>query len=114
MFTRKNNSKVVVYSAIVAVSLGFGAARAWADDAGVSKDVVSATALDQGNSYCHLKFPAIDPSSLGSDHPVLQSSDTGDMIDFYGPCDHDPLGKEEITKQQQDEQLYLDKGYDGD
>ncbi len=111
MLIRKN-SKVVVSSAILAASLGFGIARAWAAEGVVSKDVVSATALNDENSYCHLKFPAIEPSSLASDHPVLQSAETGDMIDYYGPCDHDPLGKEEIAKQKQDEQLYLDKGYD--
>jgi hypothetical protein len=110
----QKHSKIIVFSAILAASLGFGIARSWAEGGVVSKDVVSATALDQGNSYCNLKFPAIEPSSLGSDHPVLQSADTGDMIDYYGPCDHDPLGKEEVAKQQQDEQLYLDKGYDGE
>ncbi len=110
----QKNSKIVISSAILAASLGFGIARAWAVEGVVSKDVASATPISDNNSYCHLKFPAIEPSSLGSDHPVLQSADTGDMIDYYGPCDHDPLGKEEIIKQQQDEQLYLDKGYGGE
>ncbi len=110
----QKHSKIVVSSAILAASLGFGIARAWAVEGVVSKDVVSATPLNDNNSYCHLKFPAIEPSSLGSDHPVLQSADTGDMIDYYGPCDHDPLGKEEVGKQRQDQQLYLDKGYDGE
>ena len=105
----QKNSKPVVFPAILAVSLGFGIARAWAVGGVVSKEVLAA--VGEGN-YCHLKFPAIEPSSLGSDHPVLQNADTGDMIDYYGPCDHDPLGKEEITKQLQDEQLYLDRGYD--
>ena len=104
----QTNSKIVVSSAILAVSLGFGIARAWAVEGVVSKEVVAA--VGEGN-YCHLKFPAIEPSSLGSNHPVLQDANTGDMIDYYGSCDHDPLGKEEITKQLQDEQLYLDKGY---
>jgi len=102
------NLKVVAFSAILATSLGFGIARARAVEGVVSKKVVAA--VGEG-SYCHLKFPAIEPSSLASDHPVLQSADSGDMIDYYGPCDHDPLSKEEIDKQKQDEQLYLDKGY---
>jgi hypothetical protein len=67
---------------------------------------------EANSNYCHLKFPAIEPISLGSDRPVLQNANTGDMIDYYGPCDHDPLGKEEIAKQLQDKQLYLDKGND--
>ena len=110
----QKNSKVVVLSAILAASMGFGVARAWAVEDVVSKDVIAATPLGGEDSYCHLKFPAIEPSSLGSDHPVLQSADTGDMVDYYGPCDHDPLGKEEISKQLEDEELYLDKGADGD
>lgn len=109
----QKNSKAVVFSAVLAVSLGFGVARAWAVEGVISKGVVESEELEEGG-YCHLKFPAIEPSSLGSDHPVLQSADTGDMVDFYGPCDHDPLGKEEVAKQKQDEELYLDKGYDGD
>ncbi len=108
------NSKIVVVSAILVASLGFGTARAGAAEDAVSKDVVTATALDGQNSYCHLKFPAIEPSSLGSDHPVLQNADTGDIVDYYGPCDHDPVGKEEIARQIADEELYLDKGYDGE
>ncbi len=110
MFIRKN-SKIVVSSAILAVSLGFGIARAWAVEGVVSKDVVAATSLGGEGGYCHLRFPAIDKSSFGSNNPVLQSATTGDMIDYYGPCDHDPLGKEEITKQMHEEQLSL--GRDG-
>jgi len=109
----QKHSKTVIFSAILAASLGFGIARAWAQQ-GVSKDVVQATALDDVSNYCHLKFPAIEPSSLGSDHPVLQSTDTGDMIDYYGACDHEPLGQDEIKRQIADQELYLDKGYTGD
>lgn len=29
-------------------------------------------------------------------HPVLKDADSGDIIDFDGPCDLDPLGKDEI------------------
>jgi hypothetical protein len=108
MFTRKN-SKIVVSSAILALSLGFGAAGAWALESVVSKDVVASTALGGEGNYCHLKFPAIDRRSFGSNNPVLQSAATGDMVDYYGPCDHDPLGKEEITRQMHEEQLLLER-----
>ena len=37
--------------------------------------------------YCHLKIPALRPSTLASDAPELKSATTGDVIDFYGPCD---------------------------
>lgn len=104
----QNISKLFFLSAILALSLGLGIVHAWAVEGVVLKEAVGGV----GGDYCHLKFPAIEPASLASDHPVLQKADTGDMIDYYGPCDHDPLGKEEITKQLHDKQLYLDKGYD--
>ncbi len=110
----QKNSKVVVFSAILAASLGLGIARAWALEGLVSKGVVESEELAGDGSYCHLKFPAIKRSSLGSDHPVLKSADSGDMIDYYGPCDHDPLGKEEIQKQMEDEQLYIQKNHGGE
>jgi hypothetical protein len=55
-------------------------------------------------SYCHEKFPAIRPSTLDTDHPTLKSSDTGDVIDYYGPCDESPLGQDQIQAQKMDEQ----------
>jgi hypothetical protein len=33
---------------------------------------------------------------------VLTDPSEGDIIDFYGPCDHDPLGKAEIQRQKAD------------
>ncbi|MBI4528498.1 MAG: hypothetical protein HY695_32290, partial [Deltaproteobacteria bacterium] len=53
-----------------------------------------------GTNYCHMKFPAIRPETLSWDRPVLKDASTGDLIDFYGSCNHDPLGKEEIIAQQ--------------
>jgi hypothetical protein len=47
-------------------------------------------------SYCHQKLAAIRESSLAGDHPVLSAEET---IDFYGPCDQDPLGKDQLTAQ---------------
>jgi hypothetical protein len=49
--------------------------------------------------YCHLQFPAIREETLSSDRPVLKEADSGDRIDYYGSCDHDPLGKEQIESQ---------------
>ena len=50
-------------------------------------------------SYCHMKFPAIEESTLYTDHPVLKSADSGDIIDFYGPCDENPLGQDQVMAQ---------------
>lgn len=49
-------------------------------------------------SYCHMKFPPISGESLYSDHPVLNEA-AGNVIDFYGSCDHDPLGADEVQAQ---------------
>jgi hypothetical protein len=66
---------------------------AMAEDGILGKDDITT-----GN-YCHEKFPAIVPSTLGDDQPVLKDSSTGDMIDFYGPCNEDPKGKDQVEEQ---------------
>jgi hypothetical protein len=50
-------------------------------------------------SYCHEKFPAMRQSTLGDDQPALKDSSTGDVIDFYGPCDENPTGKDQDQTQ---------------
>jgi len=54
-------------------------------------------------SYCHLKFPAIREETLASDHPVLTDPSDGDIIDYYGSCDENPLGKDQVHEQKLDE-----------
>jgi hypothetical protein len=49
-------------------------------------------------SYCHMKFPPIREDTLFSVNPLLDES-AGNIIDFYGSCDHDPLGADEIKAQ---------------
>ncbi len=57
---------------------------------------------DASGKFCHLKFPAIREETLFGGRPVLKDPSNGDIIDFYGPCDHDPLGREEILRQRLD------------
>jgi hypothetical protein len=52
-----------------------------------------------GSNYCRLRFPAIREDTLYSGRPELKEPTDGDIIDFYGPCDYDPLGKEEVARQ---------------
>jgi len=59
--------------------------------------------------YCHLKFHAIDEKSLSTNNPVLKGPDSQDIIDFYGPCDEDPLGKHQVEKQKAEELHWLRK-----
>ena len=57
---------------------------------------------DSSGIYCNLKFPAIKEDTLTSDRPELKDPSEGDIVDFYGPCEHDPLGKEEVQRQKGD------------
>jgi hypothetical protein len=59
---------------------------------------------DATGQFCHLKFPAMRVDTLSWNRPVLKDPSEGDIIDFYGPCDYDPLGKEEIQRQKRDVQ----------
>jgi hypothetical protein len=63
-----------------------------------SGSIVSKDAFADG-SYCHMKFPAILERTLGTAQPVLKDASSGDIIDFYGPCSHDPVGKDEVHEQ---------------
>jgi hypothetical protein len=58
--------------------------------------------LAPGSDYCHMQFPAIQARTLSSDHPALKSSDSEDIIDFYGSCDENPLGKDQVTSQREE------------
>jgi hypothetical protein len=76
-------------------------APAWAAEGIISK------VADKSGSSCYLKFPAIREETLYWDRPVLKDSTDGDIIDFYGPCDYDPLGKESVARQRAQYQLLM-------
>ena len=61
-----------------------------------AETVIFKDVLTQG-SYCHTKFESMREETLALSQPVLK--DVDDIVDFYGPCDHSPLGKEEIQAQ---------------
>ena len=48
--------------------------------------------------YCHMQFPPIREDSLSWDRPVLNEA-AGNIVDFYGSCDHDVVGIDEIRAQ---------------
>lgn len=81
----KSLLSILVLTGTVALSV----AAAWAQ----SSSVVIAP------GYCHKKFPTIREETLFSSRPVLKDPTDGDIVDFYGSCDYDPLGKEEIQVQ---------------
>jgi hypothetical protein len=57
--------------------------------------------LSVGN-YCHEKFPAIEQQTLGTNDPTLRNDQ--DVIDYYGPCDEKPTGKDQQHQQQVEEE----------
>ena len=65
-------------------------------------DVVSKTESAPG-SYCHLRFPAITEESLATEQPVTKGPNSGDIIDFYGPCNENPVGQDQIAAQKLDQ-----------
>jgi hypothetical protein len=84
--------KKIISPLLVLLLFSFGAPSLWG-----AEGVIYRAAGPAG--YCHLKFPAIREDTLYSDRPALKDPRDGDIIDFYGPCDYDPLGKEEVKRQ---------------
>jgi hypothetical protein len=82
--------KLVMSAVFLSGALGLSALSAGAENV-ISKDVLT------DGSYCHTKFESIREETLASSQPVLKDAD--DIVDFYGACNHDPLGKEEIQSQ---------------
>jgi hypothetical protein len=52
----------------------------------------------EAGNYCHMKFPAMREDILSWDRPVLDEA-SGNIVDFYGSCDYDPVGLDEINVQ---------------
>ena len=78
---------------LLAGALGLGALPLWV---GGEFSKVSAS---PGSNYCHMEFPAIREDTLYTDRPILKDRKEWDIVEFFGPCDYDPLGKEEIQVQ---------------
>ena len=87
------NAKSLLAALILLSNIAVSA-TALANDGVISEDVLSS------GSYCHEKFPAIEGKSLASNDPVLKSAQSGDVIDYYGPCNEKPTGKDQTEEQE--------------
>jgi hypothetical protein len=87
-------------------SLGLSIAQLWG-----AEGVISRVRVPESN-YCRLRFPAIREETLSWARPVLKDPSDGDIVDFYGPCDYNPVGKEEVARQKA--QLRRDRHNDMD
>ena len=52
--------------------------------------------------YCHLKLPAIQARSLATDDPIPKDASSGDIIDYYGPCDKNAVEEGQVQRQRRD------------
>jgi hypothetical protein len=69
----------------------------WGVPPAEAEELVSIVPTDT-TAYCHLKFPAIREDTLSWEQPILDPH-TGNIVDFYGPCDYNPVGLDEIRVQ---------------
>ena len=69
----------------------------WAVPSVEAEELISMVPTDT-TAYCHLKFPAMREDTLSWQQPVLDPL-SGNIVDFYGPCDYDPTGVDEIRAQ---------------
>ena len=94
--------KLALGAMAVTGALGLSAVSTRAETV-ISKDVFT------DGSYCHTKFESIREDTLASGQPISKNVD--DIIDFYGPCNHDPLGKDEIQSQRLEMQHRFENEY---
>jgi hypothetical protein len=97
---------LLVWILILSSSSWLNIAQLWGAEGVISRVPVT------GSQYCRLRFPAIREETLFSSRPMLKDPSDGDIVDFYGPCDYDPLGKGEITRQRAE--LRRDRRNDND
>jgi hypothetical protein len=97
-----NKTNLVLALALIAGVFGTGASFVHAQGE-ILKQVA------EPGTYCHVKFPAIREATLSESIPDLTAS--GDVVDFYGSCDHDPLGKDEVQSQKLQAQHRFESEY---
>ncbi|HEY7163351.1 MAG TPA: hypothetical protein VIB79_02220 [Candidatus Binatia bacterium] len=109
MFSKKN-VKTLLVGSLFAAAFGVGVSKANAfDNQSPNQNPWVQSSIDEG-SYCHLKFPAVRQSTINTDRPQLKQG-TGDLVDYYGPCDHDPLSSDELTSQRDELDLQWEMNY---
>jgi hypothetical protein len=99
---KMKSNKLALGAMAVMGALGLSAVSTRAETV-ISKDVFA------DGSYCHTKFESIREDTLASGQPTSKNVD--DIIDFYGPCNHDPLGKDEIQSQRLEMQHRFENEY---
>ena len=83
--------KSLFAAALFASVMGGALSNATAEDGVIIKDELTI------DGYCHEKFTPMTTRSLDSDNPVL--TDSGSIIDYYGPCNESTVGQDQIQEQ---------------
>jgi hypothetical protein len=104
----ENMLRLRIVRLVLFVALALSGSLLWAAEGIVSK------VADPSGSSCHLKFPAIKEETLNWARPVLKDPSDGDIIDFYGACNYDPLGKEAILQQRLEYRQRMRREYRSD
>ena len=94
------------FAALLLTGSLFATGAAKAADGVISKDELTT------GSYCHMTFPAIEGKGLPTNDPALKSQKSGDVIDFYGPCDEAPTGKDQAAEQKLDFEHRWENNYE--
>lgn len=100
----KNGQTFVAPLILVGVT-GIGTAVATGDGV-ISKDSLTP------DSYYHEKFPAIKSEGLDDNKPARKSATSGDVVDFYGPCNESPTGKDRPNEQRLEFEHRMENEYD--
>lgn len=91
---------IIVWAILVGSLMGCGAGRSGA----------ILYQREAGNGYCNTKFRPVGPSDPGKPG----STGSGDVIDYYGPCDERPNSKDQIAAQRRFEQFRFGRDYSDD
>jgi hypothetical protein len=101
----KNAKALLAALILLGTTTGIGSALA-ADDGVITKEPLTP------DSYCHEKFPAMKSGTLDDNKPTLKSPTSGDDVDYYGPCNETPTGKDQVNEQKLEFEHRMDNDYD--
>ncbi len=90
-------SASLVCNLLLSSTLFWGVPLAYGEDLSSEEEFSSIPVEISG--YCHMKYPLMREDSLSWVQPVFDD-DGGKPVDFYGPCNHDPFGADEIRTEQ--------------
>ena len=66
-----------------------------------AKEIPGLVSKDGGvfESICPMQIRASTPESLLGEQPVLNLPNSGELIDYYGPCGETPVGQDQPDSQ---------------